>query len=108
MIGAELRLETVGAISLLENIDEETTLLADKGYDSDAIRELLTSQAGLAQHPGTSQPQARARFSGRFYRQSNLVERFFNRITQFPGIATRYDKHRGNYLAAVKLVATRI
>lgn len=41
-------------------------------------------------------------------RQRNLVERFFNRIKQFRGIATRYDKHPANYLAAVKLVAARI
>ncbi|MBB3289922.1 transposase, partial [Rhizobium sp. BK347] len=42
------------------------------------------------------------------YRQRNLVERFFNRIKQFRGIATRYDKRLENYFAAVKLVAARI
>jgi transposase len=36
------------------------------------------------------------------------VERFFNRIKHFRGIATRYDKRPDNYLAAVKLVAARI
>jgi putative transposase len=47
-------------------------------------------------------------FSGWVYRQRNLVERFFNRIKHFRGIATRYDKRPDNYLAAVKLVAARI
>ena len=47
-------------------------------------------------------------FSRWVYRQRNLVERFFNRIKQFRGIATRYDKRPENYLAAVKLVTTRI
>lgn len=37
-------------------------------------------------------------------RQRNLVERFFNRIKHFRGIATRYDKCPENYLAAVKLI----
>ncbi len=41
------------------------------------------------------------------YRQRNLVEHFFNKIKQFRGIATRYDKDPNNYLAAVKLVALR-
>lgn len=41
-------------------------------------------------------------------RQRNLVERFFNKLKQFRGIATRYDKDPQNFLAAVKLTATRI
>lgn len=40
--------------------------------------------------------------------QRNLVERFFNRIKHFRGIATRYDKCPENYLAAVKLICARI
>ncbi|MGN6207082.1 MAG: IS5/IS1182 family transposase, partial [Asticcacaulis sp.] len=36
------------------------------------------------------------------------VERFFNKLKQFRGIATRYDKNPLNFLAAVKIVATRI
>ncbi len=41
-------------------------------------------------------------------RQRNLVERFFNRIKQMRGLATRYDRRADNYLAALKLAATRI
>jgi uncharacterized membrane protein YeaQ/YmgE (transglycosylase-associated protein family) len=47
-------------------------------------------------------------FSEWVYRQRNLVERFFNRIKQFRGIATRYDKDPDNFLAAIKLIAARI
>jgi transposase len=36
------------------------------------------------------------------------VERFFNPIKQFRGIATRYDKDPANFLAALKLIAARI
>jgi transposase len=36
------------------------------------------------------------------------VERFFNRIKQFRGIATRYDKDPENFLAALELIAARI
>jgi len=39
--------------------------------------------------------------SGDRYR--NLVERFFNKLKQFRGIATRYDKNRDNFLAAISL-----
>ena len=42
------------------------------------------------------------------YCERNLIERFFNKIKHFRGIATRYDKLARNYLAAVQLVATII
>ena len=34
------------------------------------------------------------------YCERNLIERFFNKIKHFRGIATRYDKVARNYLAA--------
>jgi transposase len=37
-------------------------------------------------------------FSPWLYRQRNLVDRFFNRIKQFRGIATRYDRCPENHL----------
>ena len=37
-----------------------------------------------------------------------MVERFFNKIKQCRRIATRYDKLAANYLAFIKLAATRI
>lgn len=47
-------------------------------------------------------------FSRFLYKARNLVERFFNKAKQFRRIATRYDKLAENYLAALKLVSTRI
>ena len=47
-------------------------------------------------------------FSRWVYRQRNLIERFFNRIKQMRGIATRYDRRADNFLAAIKLVAARL
>ncbi|MBM3609546.1 MAG: transposase, partial [Alphaproteobacteria bacterium] len=38
------------------------------------------------------------------YRERNLVERFFNTIKHFRGIATRYEKTARNYLAGLHLV----
>ncbi|MFM6852739.1 MAG: IS5/IS1182 family transposase, partial [Sphingopyxis sp.] len=32
----------------------------------------------------------------------------FNRIKQFRGIATRYDKDADNYLAPIKLICARL
>ena len=69
---------------------------------------MLAQKKGWANIPAKSNRKRSFAFSGWLYRQRNLVERFFNRIKQFRGIATRYDKDPANFLAAVKLVATRI
>ena len=38
------------------------------------------------------------------YAERNLVERFFQFIKQFRGIATRYEKTARNFLAGLQLV----
>jgi transposase len=96
------------AEALLDAMPEGATLLGDKGYDSNAIREAAASKKGWANIPARSNRKQRPAFSGWLYRQRNLVERFFNRIKHFRGIATRYDKDPANYLAAVKLICIRL
>lgn len=58
--------------------------------------------------PNRSNRKQRFAFSSWLYRQRNLVERFFNRIKQVRGIATRYDKDDANYFAAIKLICIRL
>jgi transposase len=96
------------ADALTDGLGEGDILLADKGYDSDAIRTKAAERKAWAYIPPKANRKATFIFSRWVYRQRNLVERFFNRIKQFRGIATRYDKHPENYLAAVKLVAATI
>ena len=87
---------------------EGATLLADKGYDSNAIREAVANKNAWANIPSRSNRKQRFAFSAWLYRQRNLVERFFNRIKQFRGIATRYDKTARNFLAALCLTSAAI
>ena len=42
------------------------------------------------------------------YCERNLIERFFNKIKHYRGIATRYDKLARNFLGAVQLAAAII
>lgn len=93
---------------MTDELGEGDILLADKGYDTNAIRAKAAERKAWANIPPRSNRRRAFAFSRWVYRQRNLVERFFNRIKQFRGIATRYDKCPENYLAAVKLVATRI
>ena len=65
-----------------------------------------TKRCGRAFRP--EQPHGSFTFSAFLYRYRNLVERFFNKLKQFRGIATRYDKNPDNFLAAIKLASARI
>ena len=42
-------------------------------------------------------------FSPFLYRYRNLVERFFNKIKHYRGVATRFDKRADNFLAVINL-----
>lgn len=42
------------------------------------------------------------------YRRRDRIERFFSKLKQYRAIATRYEKHNANFLAIIKLYATRI
>jgi transposase len=98
----------VDAEALIEAIPEGATLLGDKGYDSTAIREAAAARNIWANNPNRSNRKQRFGFSSWLYRQRNLVERFFNRIKQFRGITTRYDKDAANYLAAIEFICSRL
>ena len=93
---------------MLDGLSQGQILLADRGYDSDALRARLASQGAwgnIKPMPGRVNVPC---FSPYLYRFRNLVERFFNKLKHFRAVATRYEKHDANYLALVKLAAIRI
>jgi transposase len=96
------------AVDMLENIGEGQILLADRAYDSDALRSNLAERGAWANvRPMPNRINVPA-FSPFLYRFRNLVERFFNKLKHFRAVATRFEKHDQNYLALVKLASVRI
>lgn len=83
-------------------------LIADKGYDSDAIVSSLTSTGKMAVIPSRRNRKKRRNFSKLLYRERNRVERFFCRLKQYRGLATRYEKTASSYLAMVHLACGRM
>lgn len=96
------------AAKLLDTVSPGATVIADKAYDTDGIRSLVAARGAWANIPPRSTRKDTFAFSRWVYRQRNLVERFFNRLKQMRGLATRYDRRPDNYLAAIKLAAVRI
>src|SRR5229473_3420740 len=76
---------------LLSRLKSGSMLLADRGYDADWIRELAMKKGAWANIPPKSNRGDPICFSPYLYRARNRVERFFNRIKQCRGAATRYD-----------------
>ena len=81
------------AIELFDGIDlYAKTVLADKAYSCDKIRDYLEEQGAVVCIPDKSNFKAKHTFDADLYKQRNKVERFFQRIKNFRRIATRYDK----------------
>ncbi len=83
-------------------------VVADRGYDVDALLELIRATGAKAHIPSTSQRIVHRSVNRRIYRQRNLVERFFCKLKHFRRIATRFDKLARNFLAAVALASARL
>jgi transposase len=96
------------AADLLDSIRQGQILLADRAYDSDALRTEMAARGAWANIKPMPRRVNIPPFSRWLYRYRNLVERFFNKLKHSRAIATRYEKHDANYLALVKLAAARI
>jgi transposase len=93
---------------MLDTLGPDCILLADRGYDSDALRGQISERGPYADIRPLDHRVDPPTFSPRVYKLRNKVERFFNRIKHYRAIATSYDKQDANYLASVKLAAIRI
>jgi transposase len=96
------------ACDMLEALAEGQILLADRAYDSDALRQSLAERGAWANVKPMPNRKNVPAFSTYLYRYRNLVERFFNKLKHFRAVATRYDKRADKYLAGVKLASARI
>lgn len=92
------------------------TVLADKAYSSRTIRSHLRRRGIRSVIPQPADQAANRKRLGRLggrppafdreiYKQRNTVERCINKLKQWRGQATRYDKTATIYLAGLQLAA---
>jgi len=82
-------------------------LLADKGYDTDAIRGALRENGIRAAIPPRSHRKATIRWNRRIYRERNRIERMIGHLKINRAVATRYDKLARSFLDALHLATIR-
>jgi transposase len=91
-------------------------LLADRGYGKGLYRQMLRSRAIPHTIPERSDYRQRREgrpgrplgFDAELYARRNVVERCVNRLKQWRGIATRYEKRAVNYQAMVVIASLMI
>lgn len=82
-------------------------LLADKGYDTDAIRADLAERQIEAVIPGRSNRRVKIEHDRALYKQRNRIERMFGRLKINRAIATRYDQLANSFLGMVHIATAR-
>ncbi len=83
-------------------------VLADKAYDSNALRETITSMGAEAVIPSNRSRKIIIPHDQAAYKNRNRIERCFNRMKHFRRFATRYDRRTIHFEGFVYLLAAMI
>ncbi len=79
-------------------------MIADKGYDSEELRDLIRLKSSVPVIPRKSNSKTgNDDMDWGLYKYRHLVENVFTRLKHFRAIATRYDKLKKNYASMVAL-----
>ncbi len=92
---------------LLEGYQPDA-VLADKGYDADALVKRIEAKGAQAVIPPKSNRKEPRDYDKDLYKERNLVERFMNRIKHYRRIATRYEKTARNFLGFVHVASIMV
>ena len=85
-----------------KRVPDTDEVVADKGYDSRAIRDRVLDADLAAQIPSKRNALDPWPVLDESYRERNRIERLVNKMKQFRGIATRYDKLAASFIATIK------
>lgn len=96
------RADCTQAAALSEGLIAEH-LLADRGYDSDAIVEQATQQGMQVVIPPRKNRKTPRAYDAALYRHRHLLENAFLQLKRWRGIATRYAKNADSFLAAAQI-----
>ena len=83
-------------------------VIADKGYSSDRLRELLTARQVEVVIPSRRYRKQPRDYDRLRYKERNIVERFINRIKWYRRIFTRYEKLARRFMAFLHFASTLI
>ena len=93
------------AIPLLGEYKAEA-VLADKGYDTDAIVQHIERSGAEPVIPPKANRKVSRPYNKTLYKQRNQIERCFSKLKHFRRFATRFEKNKVNFQAVVALACS--
>ena len=78
-------------------------ILADKAYDSDAIRGQVHICGANAVIPSNAARSERIEYDAHIYKERHLIENFFQFIKRYRRVGTRYEMSAQNYAGMVMI-----
>ena len=96
------------AQSCIAALPPSSELVADKGYDSQVLREWLEARGTEAVIPPRKNRKIQYDYDKTIYKQRNIIERMFCRLKDWRRIATRFDRNLKNFMGAIALAAAVI
>lgn len=97
-----------GAAMIYPVLPDADTLIADKGYDSDAFREALCERGIAPCIPPRANRRSPATYCKTLYKQRHKVENMFAKLKDWRRISSRYDRCAHTYFSAICIAATVI
>ena len=110
-VTAGQRADVSQAEALLEAVPAEAAVevvIADKGYDSEAVVAKVEERGAEAVIPTLSTRAVQREIDTERYKDRNLAERFWRRVKEFRRVATRYEKTARNFLAFVHVASIMV
>lgn len=83
-------------------------VLADKAYDSNALRAIIADMGATAVIPSNRTRRIIIPHDAMAYKQRNRIERCFCRLKHFRRFATRYDRRSSHFAGFIHLAAAMI
>ena len=80
-------------------------VVADKAYDTNAVLQAISACQAEPVIPAKTSRSAPRAHDQNLYADRNKAERFFGRLKEARGLATRYEKTAVSFLAAAHLLA---
>ena len=93
---------------MLDALPPASTLIGDRGYDSNWFRTALIGKTIEPCIPSSRSRKSPLPYDTMLYRQRHKIENMFGRLKDWRRIATRYDRCAHTFFSAICIAATVI
>ena len=97
--------DMIGARTLVADLPEAKTLIADRGYDANWFRNTLENMGIAPCIPSRKLRKVSVPYDTKLYTRRHMIENSFARLKDWRRVAMRYDRCPKVFLSACALAA---